>query len=63
MDIEKEIIKIDELLKNMKDMTTGPEYKPNDLLINGYDLNNIKKASIKQLEIKKQEYINLKNKK
>lgn len=56
MDIEKEIIKIDELLKNMKDMKTGPEYKSNDRIINGYDLNNIKKATIKQLENKRQEY-------
>lgn len=60
MDIEKEIKNLEEMKKNIKDMETGPEYESNDRIINGYNLNIIKETIIKQLEIKRHEYINLK---
>lgn len=53
MDTEKRITEIDNLLKNIRDMKTGPEYKDNDPLINGYNIKDVINATIKQLENEK----------
>lgn len=60
MDTKKRITEIDNLLKNIKDMKTGPEYKDNDPLINGYNIKDVINATIKQLENEKNELKNIK---